>query len=334
MAKIVGSITKASYVTPTKNNPYTTKLLMVLTDFKPNANNEGVPKSEIENITRSALHMPIKINFARDKYGNHAEAIPIGPITSVFLDEADDVLYAEALIWDEYFKDISEHIADKIKTGEPVKASWEIAHDGYDEIDGVKWLKDCTLVGHCIVENPAYKERVRVLSVASKEENKQMDEINKLIELINAMYTHVTGKTVENEVISEELSFASVKDTITNRVSEITNTYDQVLTVPERLKKLSKFMDLDNIPVKTIASMNDDSFELFVSVAGIKGAITNNGQKEDSKDVIRDTDKDTKKDLSSASAKGIPIPDVSSSATKDDDTDDVSILGIAKALLS
>jgi len=163
------------------NNPLQTRVSLIFTDFEPNINKQAIPFSEKENIVRSALNMPLKIMFDGEQYHRHAGAIPIGPIVSVYEDthEGRTVVKGEAVIWDEEYKEVSDHLKNLFDQG--VGTSWEIYYSTstLDE-SGVEWLHDCIVASTCIVDTPAYgPERTRILAIAEQIEqsnNKALSE--------------------------------------------------------------------------------------------------------------------------------------------------------------
>lgn len=163
------------------NNPLQTRVSLVFTDFEPNVNKQAVPLSEKENIIRSALNMPLKIMFDGEQYHKHAGAIPIGPIVNVYEDDYNGrrVIKGEAVIWDDEYKEISDHLKSLFDKG--VSTSWEIyySESSVDE-SGVEWLHDCIVANTCIVNTPAYgSERTRILAIAEQIEqdnNKAISE--------------------------------------------------------------------------------------------------------------------------------------------------------------
>lgn len=163
------------------NNPLQTRVSLVFTDFEPNVNKQAVPLSEKENIIRSALNMPLKIMFDGEQYHKHAGAIPIGPIVNVYEDDYNGrrVIKGEAVIWDDEYKEISDHLKSLFDKG--VSTSWEIyySESSVDE-SGVEWLHDCIVANTCIVNTPAYgPERTRILAIAEQIEqdsNKAISE--------------------------------------------------------------------------------------------------------------------------------------------------------------
>ena len=78
-------------------NPLQTRLDIVLTDFQPNGNKQCIPLDESENIIKSALYQPIKMNFTNGKESGHDLSYPIGTLTDVYLD--GDVIRAKSILW-------------------------------------------------------------------------------------------------------------------------------------------------------------------------------------------------------------------------------------------
>lgn len=166
-------------------HPLQTRLSLILTDFEPNGNMQGVPLAERDNIIATAKHQPLKINFTGDGYTGHTGAIPIGPITNAYagVDNGRDVILGDAIIWNEVYNDIAEHL--KVAFSEGVGTSWEIYFEGAEtDTNGVSWLHGCVFAGTCVVEVPAYgPNRTRVLAIAEALEARE----DTLIEVENNM---------------------------------------------------------------------------------------------------------------------------------------------------
>lgn len=177
-AKVHGYI-KAS---AEQSHPLQTKLTLILTDFDPNGNKQGVPLSEKDNIIKSALYTPIKINFNGDDYEGHDRAIPLGPITHVYetVDNGRDVIAADGVIWNDMYEDASEYLKETFSEG--IGTSWEIYYANSEkDSSGTEWLQGCVFAGTCIVDTPAYgPTRTRLLAIAEKlgqdKTERQMDE--------------------------------------------------------------------------------------------------------------------------------------------------------------
>ena len=124
-----------------QSHPLQTRLSLILTDFEPNRNKQGIPKAEAENILRTALHTPLKINFDGISYSGHKGAIPIGPIVNAYAstDNGRDVIAGEAVIWNDIYEDVAGHL--KVAFAEGIGTSWEIYfQDSEKDNEGTEWL--------------------------------------------------------------------------------------------------------------------------------------------------------------------------------------------------
>ncbi len=166
-------------------HPLQTRLSLILTDFAPNNNKQAVPKAEAQNILRTAANSPLKINFDGVEIYGHKGAKPIGTIVSPIMgdDNGREVIFAEAIVWNDINPDVDEHI--KVAFAEGIGTSWEIYYDTEKatvDDNGVEWLGGCVFAGTCIVDTPAYgPNRTRLLAIA--EELNKRDE-NMEIELM------------------------------------------------------------------------------------------------------------------------------------------------------
>lgn len=164
-----------------QSHPLQTKLSLILTDFEPNGNRQGIPRSEKENILRTAQFMPLKINFNGSSYAGHTGAVPIGPITHVYETSEDgrDIIAGDAIIWNEVYNDVAEHL--KVAFSEGVGTSWEIYfEDSVKDDNNVEWLSGCVFAGTCVVEVPSYgPNRTRILAIAEKLQDRA-DTLNEL----------------------------------------------------------------------------------------------------------------------------------------------------------
>lgn len=168
-----------------QNHPLQTKLSLIITDFEPNGNKQGIPLTEKQNIISSALHQPLKINFDGSAYSGHTGAIPVGPIVSVYetTDSGRAIIAGDAIIWNEVYEDIAEHLKQAFSEG--IGTSWEIFYDDSEtDSNGNQWLHGCVFAGTCVVQVPAYgPNRTRVLAIAEK----LLEREDKLLEITEKM---------------------------------------------------------------------------------------------------------------------------------------------------
>jgi hypothetical protein len=147
----------------------------VLTDDKPNKNNQRIPKEEFYNLIRTGIYAPFKVARGQISDG-HEFAEPIGVIAKLL--QLDDKVIGLAALWPRERKDDVEYLEELHKSGNPLNVSWEILYTD-SEIDdsGVENLKNVSLVGATIVGLPAYAGRTPVIAVAS-EANTKMEVDN------------------------------------------------------------------------------------------------------------------------------------------------------------
>ena len=163
------------------DHPFVREVELILTDFEPNNNGEAIPRAEADNIIRTAVNTPLKINaFISENisfYEGHDGARPIGVISSAYLDTAGgkDVIKAKAYIWKQEFPGIYNLV--KAQSSSFVGTSWELYYTEVDEIQGVRWLKNVTFAGTCIVDTPAYGKRTPLLSVAEEKMDKLKEDL-------------------------------------------------------------------------------------------------------------------------------------------------------------
>jgi hypothetical protein len=93
--------------------------------------------------------------------------------------EGREVIKAKAFIWKDEYPAVYDLLKSQASEGKFIGTSWEIYYSSADEVDGVRWLKDVTFAGTCIVDNPAYGSRTPMLSVAEQKEKEQMEELQK-----------------------------------------------------------------------------------------------------------------------------------------------------------
>lgn len=147
----------------------------VLTDDKPNKNNQRIPREEFDNLIKTGIYAPFKVARGQISDG-HEFAEPIGVIAKLL--QLDDKVIGLAALWPRERKDDVEYLEELHKSGNPLNVSWEILYTD-SEIDdsGVENLKNVSLVGATIVGLPAYAGRTPVIAVAS-EANTKMEVDN------------------------------------------------------------------------------------------------------------------------------------------------------------
>lgn len=168
------------HATASETNPLITNLEFVFTDFEPNKNKQGVPVTEAENLVRSAIDMPVKADFRKNKLGDHAFSLPVGHITT--MEHRDAQIIGRAVLYKDEFPDLAAHLEKASASTEGVHFSWELYHGGeYIDDAGIKWFKDCVVAATTIVANPAYGGRTPLLAMASEEANTRIEELERQV---------------------------------------------------------------------------------------------------------------------------------------------------------
>ena len=189
-------------------NPLQTIVEFVLTDFRPNKNKQRIPKSESDNIVSSALNMPLKIDFDDNTIKGHAFSVPIGTLSEVWAQE--DVIMARSVLWKEEFPAIDEYLKKASVEGKMIGTSWEIFYDRSEQHDEITDLYGCIVQATTIVDNPAYGDRTKILSIAETLKEKYMDELeairaalSNLLVVIDTLYAEHYRKELEHTAIED-----------------------------------------------------------------------------------------------------------------------------------
>jgi hypothetical protein len=211
--------------TADKTHPLQTRLSLIITDFEPNSNKQGIPKSEADNIMRYAISSPLKINFDGLDYHGHKNAIPIGPITSAFAsnDNGRDVIAGEAVVWNDIYEDVADHL--KVAFAEGLGTSWEIYYkDSEKDDNGIEWLQGCVFAGTCVVATPAYgPNRTRVLAIAEKLEE-HADESNERLRMANETTTDNVDVDVQQTVADDAVN--TLREDISSAMNLLGTIYE------------------------------------------------------------------------------------------------------------
>lgn len=181
-------------------NPTLKWIKFVLTDDAPNANNQRIPKEEFSNITKTGLHMPIKMaqGFIRE---GHEYSVPIGSITSLIA--RDNRVEGIAGLWSKEFPEEVELLQEMTASEEKPQLSWELLyHEASKDEDDVDVLQGVSLSAATIVGMPAYEGRTPIVLMAAKkddeseanytitmEDNETMEELERLQKRVSELET-------------------------------------------------------------------------------------------------------------------------------------------------
>lgn len=288
-------------------NPLQTRLDIVLTDFNPNGNNQCIPISEAENIIKSALHQPLKINYQNGGETGHDNSYPIGTLTDVYLD--GDVIRAKSVLWKTEFSEEDEYLKRATAEGKTLQTSWELYYKESEQVEGIDYLRDCQFSATVIVSNPAYGGRTPILSIAEQQKAELMDELETLRAELETFYNWISNlyektyqieeaernadknpdemvkrmEKVSNKITDMMSQYASVKaekDTLETRLAELEASKAELQTQidaieKEKADKAKAEQDKARIDkIKTIVDEFDESFVLSLSEEGFTSYLT------------------------------------------------------------
>lgn len=170
----------------------------ILTDDKPNLNKKRIPIEEFDNLVRTGINTPIKMELSQ--IGDHADAIPLGVITA--LKKEENHIKGLAALWSEERPEDVALIRKNYVEGNPLNLSWEVLYsEMVDEDDEVKALKNTALRAATFVRLPAYAGRTPVLEVSSTDkgetsnvEDTELDELEQAKARIAELETQLGEK--------------------------------------------------------------------------------------------------------------------------------------------
>lgn len=147
-------------------NPLFQWAKIVVTDDQPNGNRQRIPQEEFDNIIRTGILTPIKMEFGKIADHQEAKGKPIGVFSS-FIKEANKLIGLAALWKKEREEDVTM-LKDMFLKNLPPQVSWELAFTESEIKDEVEDLKGIIFNGAVIVANPAYKGRTPFIAMASE----------------------------------------------------------------------------------------------------------------------------------------------------------------------
>ena len=162
-----------------KFNPYLTVAKFIFTDDKGNDNKQGIEFEDFDEVAQSALHMPVKINFAGAELHNHMGSYVVGHMIDMEKQTAEDgrnELMATAVLYRDEYPEEVKFLKDAHASGEAPGISYEIAYDDSIIKDGIQWLKKMVTCAATFVKTPAYGKRTALLALASAKTDSEFNE--------------------------------------------------------------------------------------------------------------------------------------------------------------
>jgi hypothetical protein len=190
---IFDATTDAIKVVASQTNPLQKQIEFVFTDFLPNKNKEGVREKEADNIIRTGINMPIKVDFRGGKVGDHPYSIPVGPITS--MRRVGDQVHASAILWKDEFGELADYLEKASASEDGVHFSWELYYGGKSaDDDGTTWYDDVVVAGATMVAKPAYAGRTPLLAYASEDFSNKVEDLERQVAALSEQLSHSEGE--------------------------------------------------------------------------------------------------------------------------------------------
>lgn len=200
-------------------NPFFSWAKFVLTDADTNLNGQRIPEEEFENLIRTGIFTPLKMDFYKVSEGHsEAEKKPIGVITNIKKDVINEspALIALAALWRKERPEDVSLLKKMIDEGNPPKVSWEITYS-QAEVDeqNAEVLKGTVLTGVAIVSNPAYEDRTRFLAMAAEESESEKWTRKYINDLPDSCFLYIEPggeKDEEGKTVPRSLRHLPYKD--------------------------------------------------------------------------------------------------------------------------
>ena len=197
-------------------NPLFQWAKIVVTDDQPNGIKQRIPLEEFDNLMKTGIFTPLKMEFGKIADHQEAKGKPIGVFSS-FVKEANRVIGLAALWKKEREEDISM-LKDMYLNNLPPQVSWELSYTESEFKDDVEDLKGVIFNGAVVVANPAYKGRTPIIAMAS-----EGGDVEKLQELENRVAELERSKgDLEKSKAELETELASLKTTLSEKETLLT----------------------------------------------------------------------------------------------------------------
>lgn len=191
----------------TSLNPYFQWAKIVVTDDQPNANRKRIPLEEYDNLIKTGIFSPVKMDYGSIAGHDEAKGKPIGVISQ--LSKETNKVIALAALWKYERESDIAMLKDMYTKGTPPQVSWEIAYsDSKVNEDGIEDLIGTSLFGLVVVENPAYTGRTPFVAMSenTNQEVTSVEELEALKAKIKELEEALSAKTQELEDTQRELS--------------------------------------------------------------------------------------------------------------------------------
>lgn len=188
-------------------NPIYQWAKIVVTDDQPNVNKQRIPLEEFDNLIKTGIFAPVKMDFG--KIAGHEEATgkPLGVISQL-IKETNKLIAIAALWKHEREKDLAM-LKDMYVKGTPPQVSWEVTYaNSTVNDDGIEDLLGTSLSGLVVVENPAYAGRTPFIAMSEKnnQEVTSVEELETLKSKVKELEEALAAKEEELKTAQTELA--------------------------------------------------------------------------------------------------------------------------------
>lgn len=241
-------------------NPFLTVARFVFTDDKGAplstalaTGKQGIEAEDFDQIIKTAMDMPVKMNFTGEKAANHTGSYVIGHMRKMAkISEGDtNKLVAEAVLYNEEYRDEVNYLKKAFADGEAPGISYEVAYESSIIKEGVEWIKELVTCAATFVGKPAYGTRTALLALASSKNDEQFVQTMKTLVAqaegakgIIPTPSNKGGKNVEElekaqqdverfkaEAETKTAEITKLSEAITAKDTEISTLKEQIATI-------------------------------------------------------------------------------------------------------
>jgi hypothetical protein len=149
---------------------------VVICDDQPNLNKMRIPESEFDNLIRTGINSPIKMDIGKITGHEEAQGKPIGVISQI--KKETNKLIALVALWKKEREEDIAMLKDMYLKNQPPQTSWEIGYSESKTDDkGVQDLFGTMLNGLAVVANPAYAGRTGFVAMAEVWTTQYIDDL-------------------------------------------------------------------------------------------------------------------------------------------------------------
>jgi hypothetical protein len=245
---------------------------VIVTDDRPNGNNQKVPLEEFDNLIKTGVNSPVKMAKGKISDG-HAEAMgnPIGTISH--LTKSGNKVIALAALWEKERPEDIALLKEMYDKKEYPNVSWELSYTESSKVDDVEELHGVSLNGLTVVGLPAYQGRTIFYSMASEEKSEEitkMEELDELKQKITDLEASLKEredeisalKTEKESIASEVETLKQFKSVVENKAQEL----EKLASLQAKFKEagLDKDQDYFDKNKETLLGLSETALDFMV----------------------------------------------------------------------